>query len=171
MVLKEISARRSVRHYQEKKIPAEIMHRLLEAARLAPTARNQQDFKIIVVQEKNNIEKLVEAAAPHQPFLKEAAAILVACATNPDYLMRCGQYAYPIDLGIVLDHISLQAVAEGLGSCWIGSFYEDKVKELLQIPQKVRVVQMMSLGFPAENPEPRPRKKIEELFLWEKWIK
>jgi nitroreductase len=169
MIVEEILKRRSIRAYRPKAVEKDKLDRVLEAGRLAPTAKNAQDWQIIVVEDEQTKKALVEAAAPHQPFLYTAPLLLAACATNPNYVMMCNQPSYPIDLGIVLDHISLQAVREGLGTCWIGSFDEEGVKKVLKIPPHVRVAQLMSLGYFLDNPEPRPRKPKNHLFKWNHW--
>jgi len=169
MIIEEISKRRSIRNYKHKEIEKEKLERIKKAGQLAPTARNIQGWKIIIVEDKDMRDKLVDAASPHQPFLKDASAILVACSTNPDYIMRCGHPAFLIDLSIVLDHISLQAVKEGLGTCWIGSFYQEKAKKILNIPDNFKIVQLMSLGYPDEIPPQKPRKSLAELYKTNKW--
>lgn len=168
-VIKEIVNRRSIREYCDKAIEPDKLERILEAARLAPTARNQQDWKLILVKNTDNKEKLVDMASPQQQFLKGAPIIIVACALNPTYVMRCGHPAYLIDLAIVLEHIALQAVCEGLGTCWIGSFDENKAKSILNIPDPVRIVELMSLGYYDHRPDLRDRKPIQALYKWESW--
>jgi nitroreductase len=83
--------------------------------------------------------------------------------------MLCGQHCPPIDLAIIVDHMSLEAMAEGLGTCWIGAFNEDKVKDILGIPEKIRVVVMLILGYPVESPASRPRKELEEIVAYDRW--
>jgi nitroreductase len=167
-IIAEIVARRSVRDYATRAIEEEKLARVLEAGRLAPSARNLQDWRILVTAGALK-QKLVEAASPHQPFLLQAPVILAACALNPSYVMRCGQPAYPIDLAIVLDHVSLQAVREGLGTCWIGSFAEAQAKLVLGVPDNARITALMSLGYPARLPDARPRKPGSELFRRGGW--
>ena len=169
MIIEEISKRRSIRAYLPKPVEKEKMDRILEAARLAPTAKNLQDWRLLIVEEGALRDQLVEAASPHQQFLKTAPILLAACALNPHYVMRCGQAANPIDLAIVLDHITLQAVREGLGTCWIGSFDEHEAKRVLGIPEEVRIVQLMSLGYYEKEPSARPRKDAAQLFTWNRW--
>jgi nitroreductase len=168
-VIEEIVARRSIREYRPLPVADEKMERILEAGRLAPTARNQQAWRILIVSDPLLKERLVDEASPHQPFLKQAPIILAACALNPDYVMRCGHPAFLIDLAIVLEHISLQAVREGLGTCWIGSFDEGKAKSVLQVPAQVRIVELMSLGYPARLPDARERKPAQELYKRGPW--
>jgi len=168
-IIEEIAARRSIREYAPGPVEKEKLERILEAGRLAPTARNQQDWLILIVRDSALKERLVDEASPHQAFLKGAPLILAACALKPDYVMRCGHPAFLIDLAIVLEHIALQAVREGLGTCWIGSFDEGKAKAVLGIPAPVRIVELMSLGYPARLPDARERKPAGDLFRWERW--
>lgn len=168
-LIEEIVARRSIREYRPMPVEDEKMERILEAGRLAPTARNQQGWRILIVSDPLLKDRLVDEASPRQPFLKQAPIILAACALNPDYVMRCGHPAFLIDLAIVLEHIALQAVREGLGTCWIGSFDEDKAKLVLQVPAPVRIVELMSLGYPARLPDARERKPARELFKRGAW--
>jgi nitroreductase len=168
-IIEEIAARRSIREYAPRPVKKEKLARILEAGRLAPSARNQQDWRILIVSEPLLKERLIDEASPRQAFLKGAPLILAACALNPDYVMRCGHPAYLIDLAIVLEHIALQAVREGLGTCWIGSFDEAKARDVLGVPAPVRIVELMSLGYPTRVPDPRERKPAQELYRWERW--
>jgi nitroreductase len=168
-VIEEIVNRRSVRAYSEKPVAEDKLARILEAGRLAPTARNQQDWRILIVTDPEIKNTLIDQAAPRQTFLKQAPIILAACALNPDYIMRCGHPAYLIDLAIVLEHIALQAVCEGLGTCWIGSFDEAKAKSVLKVPAAVRIVELMSLGHYDSLPDARERKAVQYLYKWETW--
>jgi len=168
-IIEEIVNRRSIREYSHKTIEPEKLERILEAARLAPTARNQQDWKLILVKNPDIKEKLVDLAAPQQQFLKGAPILIAACALNPTYVMRCGHSAYLINLAIVLEHVALQAVHEGLGTCWIGSFDEAKAKTVLGIPQDVRIVELMSIGYPEQMPPATSRKSIKDLIGWDSW--
>lgn len=168
-VIREIVERRSIREYLPREIEAEKVARICEAARLAPTARNRQEWRILIVSEPELKERLIKAASPHQAFLKQAPILLAACALDPSYVMRCGHPAYLIDLAIVLEHVALQAVREGLGTCWIGSFDEGRARAVLKVPEPVRIVELMSLGYPAGVPEARPRKPVTDLFGRQTW--
>lgn len=162
-VMSAIQGRRSIRSYSSKSIDEEVLHRVLEAGRLAPSAINRQDWKFVVVKDPLKRRQLVEAAGG-QLFVGEAPVVIVACGTDPDKIMRCGQATYNIDVSIALSFMILEAHELGLGTCWLGNFDEQKVKEILGIPSKVRVVAMTPLGYPAENPAPRPRRELHEIF-------
>ncbi|MBE3091261.1 MAG: nitroreductase family protein, partial [Candidatus Atribacteria bacterium] len=163
MVLEVIRKRQSVRSYQDKEIPEEVLQQVLEAGRLAPSASNKQCWKFIVVKDEDLRKKLIPACK-NQKFIGEAPVVIAGCATNPDYVMTCGEHSYPIDLAIALDHMSLQAAALGLGTCWIGAFYQDQVKEILGVPEDVRVVSLMPLGYPKELGTKTERKPLSEII-------
>jgi len=113
--------------------------RVLDSGRLSPSASNRQERRFIVVKDAGKRQQLSEAAK-NQKFVSEAPVVIVACSVEQDYVMACGQPAYSIDTAIAVDHMTLQAVEEGLGTCWIGAFYEKKVKEILNIPANVRLL-------------------------------
>lgn len=167
-ILDVIVRRRSIRKYANKPVESEKLERVLRAGQLAPTAKNKQNLKFIVVREQKT-KNLIAQAARGQRFIAEADCVVVICATEPEYIMMCGQPAYVVDASIAADHMILQATAEGLGTCWIGAFDEKKVKEILGIPDSVRVPILFPLGYPDEDPSPRPRKPLDELVFVEQW--
>lgn len=166
-VLSAIQGRRSIRKYSDKPIEEEKLLKVLEAARLSPSAKNQQEWKFIVVKDSKTRENLTEAIG--QPFVGEAPIILVCCGTEPESIMRCGQPRYTVDLSIATAYMILEAHEQGLGTCWLGSFDETKVKEILGVPEKVRVVAITPLGYPNESPSQRPRKELEEIISYDKY--
>ena len=167
-VMEAIRARRSIRSFQSRPIEDEKLDRVLEAGRLAPSAKNMQEWKYIVVKSES-MRKELARAAKGQSFVAEAPVVIVACGTITDYVMTCGQVTYPIDLAIAVDHMTLEAVEQGLGTCWIGAFFEPEVKKLLNIPKDIRMVALLPIGYPKDIPSPRPRKPKEEVFISEKW--
>ena len=162
-----IRSRRSIRQYHEKPIDSEVLDRVLEAGRLAPSAKNRQEWRFVVVEDYDLRQALARAA--NQPFIGKAGVVMACCAWEDDYRMRCGQRSYPIDVAIAIDHMTLAAVAEGLGTCWIGAFQEDEVKRILAIPEEFRVVELLALGHPSEKPEAKPRLSREEVFCKDRW--
>lgn len=169
-VLDAIKARQSVRAYLAKPIEDEKLDAVLNAARLAPSAANLQEWRFVVVREREAREKLAAAAAG-QAFVVEAPAVIVACAETGGQVMRWGgPPCYQMDVAIALDHMSLAAVGLGLGSCWIGMFDEKKVKEMLHIPVEIRVMAMMLLGYssvPSVNA--KNRLPLNRIVKYERW--
>ncbi len=163
-----IVARRSIRAYQDKPVPEEALRRVLEAARLAPSARNRQEWRFIVVRDAARRRALARAAKG-QMFVAQAPVCLAFCATEDAYVMSCGQKAGTVDASIAMAYATLAAVAEGLGTCWLGAFLEPEVKEILGVPGEARVVGMTPLGYPAEEPAARPRRPMEEVVGFEQW--
>ena len=149
-VFEAIRTRKSVRSFLDKPVEDEKLLAVLEAGRIAPSAGNRQEWRFIVVHD-NKLRAGLGEAANGQSFVGEAPVVIVACAESDGHVMSCGQTSYPIDVAIALDHISLAAVELGLGTCWIGAFNEEKVKEILGIPEEVKVVELMPLGYPATD--------------------
>ena len=168
MVLEAIKKRQSVRSYQDKEIPEDVLQQVLEAGRLAPSANNKQHWKFIVVKDKDLRKKLVPACK-NQEFVGEAPVVIAGCGTDPDYVMSNGEHTYSIDLAIALDHMSLEAASLGLGTCWIGAFYQDKVKEILSIPEGVRIVNLLTLGYPKKLGTKTERKPLSEIICYDKY--
>jgi nitroreductase len=167
-VMKAIQSRQSIRSYDNRNVEEEKLARILESARLSPSAGNRQERRFVIIKDEKT-RKLLSEAARNQTFVAEAPVVIAACSVESEYVMSCGQLAYPIDTAIAVDHMTLQAVEEGLGTCWIGAFDEIKVKEILHIPEDVRVVALLPLGYPADIPDARPRKGLAEIVMWEKW--
>jgi len=163
-----IRTRRSIRAYEDKPVEDDKLNAVLEAARLAPSACNYQDWKFVVVRDAALRKKMVEACNG-QEFVGQAGAVIAACSTNPARVMSCGVHSGIVDLAIAVDHMTLRACELGLGTCWIGAFDQQKVKDLLQIPADVTVVAVLPLGYPAEHTGPRPRKPLGEIVCHEKW--
>jgi nitroreductase len=166
-LMQAIRARRSIRNFRDMPVEEELLLAVLEAGRLAPSARNMQDWRFIVVRDAAT-RSLLAKAARDQEFVGQAPVVIAACGTS-DLVMTCGQPAYAIDVAIALDHMTLAAAALGLGTCWIGAFYEDLVKEILGVPPEIRVVALLPLGYPAEEPGPRSRKSLDEIIAREHW--
>jgi nitroreductase len=167
-VFTAIEKRRSIRKYKDTLIEQEKIEKILESARIAPSAANRQEWKFIVVKDPAAREKL-QVAAMGQKFVAEAPVTIVACSTESERVMPCGQYAYTVDLSIAVSFMILEAAELGLGTCWLGAFQEQEVKEVLKIPEEIRVVAMFTLGYADEDPSSRPRKKIEEIICNEKY--
>ena len=162
-----IQARYSCRHYLDKPIEPDKLHKILEAARLAPSARNYQDWRFVIVRETERKQQLARAAN-NQMFIAQAGAIIVGCSNN-DHVMRCAQPIGPIDLAIAMEHMCLQATESGLATCWIGSFYPDQVRDILGIPKTVQIIELLSLGYPADQGQQNTRDPLDSIVCYETW--
>ena len=167
-VFEAIVQRRSIRKYKNREVEEEKLQKILESARISPSAANRQEWKFLVVKNQEARDKLIEAVKG-QKFVGEAPVTIVACSTESEKVMPCGQLAYPVDLSIAVSFMILEAVELGLGTCWLGAFNEGKVKKILDIPEEIRVPAMFTLGYADENPGPRPRKNLDEVMCFEKY--
>ena len=162
-VLEAIEERRSVREYKPSSIPKEHLKKILEAARLAPSAGNRQPWRFIIVRKPEQKEHLANIAQ-NQMFLADAGVIIVALAdaeASPKWFKQ--------DVMIAIEHMVLTSTSLGYGTCWIGAFQEDQVKQLLEIPERISIVALLPIGIPNEKPQPKPRKDPEEIFFEEKY--
>ncbi|MBN2212069.1 MAG: nitroreductase family protein, partial [Sedimentisphaerales bacterium] len=159
-----IQNRRSVRAYDSRPLPDEVLAKLKAALRSAPSACNLQPWRFIMATDAALRHKLAEASRG-QTWMADAPLIVVGCGlTDQAYKKMAGYFnSLEVDLAIALDHLSLAAVAEGLGACWIGAFDEAAVKKLLNVPDNVRVIALMPVGYPAKPelnyPLPNDRRK------------
>jgi len=166
-----IKERRSIRKYTEKPVEQYKLKAVIEAARLAPSACNAQPWRFVVVSEPELRTKLFETGlggvVPNS-WAKTAPAVIAACS-DLDFMTHKvaeriqGVEYHLIDIGIALEHIALKAVELGLGACYIGWFNAKSIKKLLKLPLKWKVECLMTIGYPAETPEPAKRKAISEI--------
>lgn len=166
-ILNIIKKRKSVRKYKNKKIPKKILIKILDSARFAPSAFNAQDWKFILVSNKQKINEIAKIC--QQNFIKQAPHIIVGIGTNPKQKMECGIPNYIVDLSIALDHLMLSATSKKLGTCWIGGFKQNKIKKLLKIPLQYQVVGLMTIGFSNDITIKTSRKKMKEIIIYEEF--
>jgi nitroreductase len=170
-----IKMRQSVRAYKDKPVEVEKLHSVLEALRLAPSASNSQPWKVVVVDEpelKNKVAKATfSSTIPLNKFSLTAPVIIVITIEKMRLITQVSAWLKKrefslIDIGIAAEHACLQATELGLGSCIIGWFDEAPIKELLQIPKDKRIGLLITLGYPADGYEIRPkkRKRFEEII-------
>jgi nitroreductase len=197
--LEAIRTRRSIRRYKHDDIPDDILMKLLEAMRLAPSGKNCQPWKFIVVRDKAMKSKVAAACQYRtakgqlntQSWVDGAPVIIVGCGLEKETALRYYQdgkvftaywsdfepgeapteYDSPVigDLVIALDHLVLAATAEGIGTCWIGGLDQLQLKELLDIPDDVIAPVAIVLGYPASWPKARPRKPLEEIVCYDRY--
>jgi len=169
-----IRTRRSVRSYRPDPIPDDVLRRVLEAARIAPSGSNRQPWRFIVVKDEETKKKLVPACH-NQSWIAEAPIIIAACAQELSYNRGgyMGKLSGVMDATIAFTHLILAARAEGLGTCWIGAFDNEQVKEVLGVPSGWNIAALTPLGYPAEGEnafrEPTGRKTLDEIVSTDKF--
>ena len=167
-----IKTRRSVRSYSEKPIPSDVLDRVLNAARIAPSGSNRQPTRFVLVKEAAARKRLAQLC-DEQDFVAEAPVVVAALGRNIHYNRGgyMGDFAVIVDVSIAVDHLTLAARAEGLGTCWIGSFDNAQIKAFLGAPDEYNVVAVTPLGYPRGRPfvETENRLPLSELACEEKW--
>lgn len=176
----EIEKRRSIRKYQDRKIEDEKIAALIESARLAPSGNNTQPWQFILIDDKAVIRTVAEAAHNQQWIC--TAPLLIACVADMQVRIKESgnmhvQEDTPVfelkqiirDTAIAAEHIVLEAVHEGLGTCWVCWFTENEMRPILGIPEDKFLVTILAVGYPDEAPAPRPRKKTEEIIHRNRW--
>ena len=166
--LELVKSRYSVRSYLSRPVEQDKLDRILEAVRLAPSGSNRQPWKFVVVRDAEIRRRLVGACAGQQ-FVALAPVVVAGVGLTPDRVMLCNTPGDPVDVAIAMEHLALAAAAEGLATCWIGAFYQDQVRQVLGIPESAKVVEMMTLGYPADKPLPKSRKPISEIVSCDGW--
>jgi len=169
-----IRTRRSVRAYKPDPIPEDVLRRVLEAARIAPSGSNRQPWRFIIVRDEDTKRRLVPACH-NQSWIADAPVVIVACARELSYNRGgyMGKLSGVMDATIAFTHLILAARAEGLGTCWIGAFENDEVKKVLGVPSGWNVVALTPMGYPAEGEaafrEPFGRKPLSEIVSTDKF--
>ncbi|TVR02708.1 MAG: nitroreductase [Spirochaetaceae bacterium] len=167
-LLPEIQKRISIRKFTDTPVQKQQIDRILEAGRLAPSAKNRQAWRFIVIREPE-LRKKMESACFGQEYIGQAPLLITICTTNIDYKMPNGQYSYPVDLGIAGAFMMLQATHEGLGSCAVTTFDEAEVKALLSVPHSMRVVMLLAIGHPDETLDRARRFPLSRIVAYEHW--
>ena len=174
-ILEAIKTRRSVRSYASRPIPPEVMDRMQESLRNAPSACNNQPWRFIFVTDADLRRQLAQIAYD-QHWMAEAPLIVVGCGLPDQAYQSMGGHgnSAEIDVAIALDHLTLAAVADGLGTCWIGAFDEKRAKRLLDVPAEAKIVAMTPLGYPASEGLNYPitddrRKPASQIFYTDRY--
>jgi nitroreductase len=154
-----VTKRRSIRRYKPEPVADDVLNKILEAARIAPSAGHRQPWHFIVVK-----DTLTKKQLGISQWASEAPVVLVGCV---DTAMRSPPLCY-VDLAIAFEHIILTAVNFGLGTCWIGRLGRDEtIKAVLSIPDHVKVVAVTPFGYPDETPDPKTRKTLSEIIHYD----
>jgi nitroreductase len=165
-----IQHRYSVRAYKPDMVEDDKLLKVLDAARLAPTAANRQPFQLIVIHTQGREAELRRMY--HREWFIQAPIIICAVGLNPQGWVRGadGRNYTDIDVTIAFDHLILEAANQGLGSCWIAAFNPDAVRQVLGLPEEAEPIALTPLGYPADQPpSQKSRKPLKELVRYERW--
>jgi len=174
-----IKSRRSIRRYQATEVDDKTLNLVLEAARQAPSWDNTQCWQFIVVRDAGNRNKLADMLPrtnnPAARGIREAPVAIVVCAELGKAGYLSGELSsdkgdwYMFDVALAMQNLVLAAQSLGLGTVYIGWFDEEKTASFLNIPEGYSIVAMTPLGYPDQQPKPRPRKKLTEIVSYEKF--
>jgi nitroreductase len=160
--------RTSIRGYRDKPVSERALNRILETARHAPSAANKQPWHVLVVRDEAQRARLGEAYA--KEWFHKAPVILVVCTVPEQSWSRAdGKNYADVDGAIFMDHVTLCAADQGLGTCWIGAFNAQVVREVLELPAGIEPLAMTPLGEPDDQGRPKKRKELEEFVHYERW--
>ncbi|MCS7385602.1 MAG: nitroreductase family protein [Candidatus Methanomethylicota archaeon] len=167
-----IKGRRSIRRFVRKEVPEEHVKRILEAAIWAPSAGNLQPWEFIIIRDEK-VKTEIARAALGQMWITEAPVVVVVCANelrSARHYGERGRSLYCIqDTAAATQNMLLAAHALGYGTCWVGAFLENEVKQVLNLPEHVRPVAIIPIGVPGEKPAPRPRIPLNQVVHYEKY--
>ena len=168
-VIEAIKLRKSVRSFSDNDVDSKTLVDVLEMARVAPSFLNRQGWRFVIVRDSDTRKELVDLANCSSMIL-ESPVVIVGCSKSFDQISDTDQSSNVVDIAIALDHVSLAAVEYNLGTCWTSIFDENKVKEILEIPDEVRVVALMVLGYPKDSSlSEKKRLSLQQLVKFEKW--
>jgi nitroreductase len=160
-------SRRSVRRYLSEPVPDEMLQQILEAGRWAPSAGNQQPWAFIVIQDPEMRKRVAQHATyfmARHARVEEAPLLIVLCGQASG---RMGEHFLRGEVGMAGMQMMLQAHALGLGTCWVDGLDRDAIAEVLQIPEYLQIVGLLTVGYPAETPPVTPRKPLFEIAHYE----
>ena len=183
-VLEAIQSRRSIRRYQDTPVDDKVVETVLEAARWAPSWSNVQCWRFIVVRDSSTKSKLADALIanpdigeknPADSAIRNAPVVIVACAELGKSGFYHGEAAtdkgdwYMFDVALAMQNLALAAHSLGLGTVHVGSLDAQKAAEILKVPEGFCVVEVTPLGYPDQQPKPRPRKELAEVVFNGTW--
>ena len=171
-----ITSIRSVRHYEDRAIPELTIQKLLNAMRAAPSAKNRQPWKFVVIKNRMTIQQLGRKAVCKYEFFQRAPVVIAACGYRDKAFNKQGGYrnSVDVDVAIAVTNLTLSAWEEAIGSCWIGEFDEAEAKKILGVPEDVEVIVMVTMGIPAdtsvfEKAKSSRRKDLAEIVSYEEY--
>ncbi|MEM0467403.1 MAG: nitroreductase family protein [Candidatus Thermoplasmatota archaeon] len=174
-----IEQRKSIRSFSDQPVDEATLTYILECAQKAPSWANKQCWRFIVIRNKEIIQQVAKTSVVNH-WVKTAPCLIIACGDPTESGLHNDMQYFLVDVAIAFEHLILAATDVGLGSCWIGGFDEQKIKDLLEIPKRIRVVAFSPIGYPSAKPSLREkaikvlarttaRKSLAEIVHYEKW--
>ena len=160
---KAIKQRKSIREFSEKAVEKELLEKIIDAGRVAATARNEQPWEFVISSDKNILDKIC-SMCPNGPFIKDAPHLIAVFSKETKYYLEVCSAA--------TQNMLLAIEALGLGGCWVAGDkkdYIDEVRKLFNVPEGYKLVSMISLGYPKTPKGPKPKRSTKEVLHWEKW--
>ena len=170
-LLPAIEDYRTTRIFSGEPVDDELMNSILEAGRRAPSAKNRQPWRFVLITDED-LKKKLESAAYGQEQVGSASFLVAIGTTNVDYRMPNGQLSYPVDLSFAASFMLLQASSKNVGSCVVTTYDELEVKELLTVPYSMRIVMLISFGYPKDGGDsgrPVNRKALSQIMSRNHW--
>jgi nitroreductase len=161
--IEALKTRRSIRQYEEKPVPRDLIEEIIDTARLAPSGRNTQPWEFVVITDETTRKRIAELA-PHGKFIAQSGACVAVFARDGDFCVEDGSAA--------TENILVAARALGLGTCWVASYkkpHSEAVQDLLGAPEGVLLVTLIALGYPAQEVEPQGKRELSEVLHWERF--
>lgn len=158
-----VKQRKSVREFSDKAVEKKLLEKIIDAGRVAATARNEQPWEFIVTSEKKILEEICNMC-PNGPFVKDAPHLIAVFSKNTKYYLE--------DCSAATENMLLAIEALGLGGCWVAGDkkdYVEKVRNIFNVPDGYKLVSMISVGYPKKPQGPKPKRTVKEVLHWEKW--
>ena len=167
-VIDEIKNWVTIKKYTNEAVEADVLERILDAGIRAPSAKNRQPWRFIACTD-DSVRTRIQNASFGQEHVGSAPVIIAACTTNIEYRMPNGQESYPIDISMAVSFMMIQARAEKLGACVVTTYNEAEIKDILTVPYSMRVVMLLLIGHPDEDPILTKRKLKSRVISHEHW--
>ena len=158
-----VQQRKSIREYSEKLVEKKLLEKIIDAGRLAATARNEQPWEFIVTSNKEILKKICDIC-PNGPFIKDAPHLIALFSRDTKYYLE--------DCSASTENMLLAIESLGLGACWVAGDkknYAEDVRKIFGVPERHRLVSMLTVGHPKNPQNPKAKRKIHEVLHWEKW--
>lgn len=167
-ILPQILSRVSIKNFKNISLDEEKLRRILEAGRRAPSAKNRQPWRFVVIT-KDDLKEEVAKFVYNRENIAKAGAIIAACSTNIEYILHNGLPSYPMDISFAVSFMMLQAEKEGYGSCIVTLYDEASIARIISVPYSMKIVMLLLVGVPEERPPQSKRKSFDQIVSFNHW--